>query len=69
LSITIPPADDISLASMPSLSTITVISNDSSPSEQTDEISLNDADQITLSSLTINDEPVDDRTKYGGKRR
>jgi hypothetical protein len=69
LSITIPPADDISLASMPSSSTITVISNDSSPSEQTDEISLNDADQITLSSLTINDEPVDDRTKYGGKRR
>ncbi len=46
-----------------------MISNDSSPSEQTDEISLNDADQITLSSLTINDEPVDDRTKYGGKRR
>jgi len=69
LSITIPPADDISLASMPSSSTITVISNDSSPSEQTDDISLNDADQITLSSLTINDEPVDDRTKYGGKRR
>jgi hypothetical protein len=56
------------LSSSSSSSTITVIPNDSQ-SEQTDEISLNDADQTTLSSLATNDEPVDDRTKYGAKRR
>jgi hypothetical protein len=55
-------------SSSSSSSTITVIPNDSQ-SEQTDEISLNDVDQTTLSSLTTNDEPVDDRTKYGAKRR
>jgi hypothetical protein len=51
-----------------SSSTITVIPNDSE-CEQIDEISLNDADQITLSTFTTTDEPVDDRTKYGEKRR
>jgi len=46
-----------------------VIPNDTQ-SEQTDELSLNDnTDQTTLSSLTTTDEPVDDRTKYGEKRR
>jgi hypothetical protein len=45
-----------------------VIPNDSQ-SEQTDEISLNDTDQTTLSSFITIDEPVDDRTKYGAKRR
>ncbi|CAF1141677.1 unnamed protein product, partial [Adineta steineri] len=68
LSIITPSTDDTSTTSMPSSSTITVISNDSQ-SEQIDEISLNDTDQATLSSITINDESVDDRTKYGGKRR
>ncbi|CAF1512186.1 unnamed protein product [Adineta steineri] len=68
LSINTPSTDDTSTTSMPSSSTITVISNDSQ-SEQIDEISLNDTDQATLSSITINDEAVDDRTKYGGKRR
>ncbi|CAF1624008.1 unnamed protein product [Rotaria sordida] len=72
LSVTTPTTDDTSTISLPSSSTITVIPNDS-PSEQTDEISLNDADQTTLSSLTTTttaDEPVvDARTKYGAKRR
>ncbi|CAF1924554.1 unnamed protein product [Rotaria magnacalcarata] len=76
LSVTTPTVDDNSTISMPSSSssssssssTITVIPNDS-PSELTDEISLNDADQTTLSSLTTTDEPVDPRTKYGAKRR
>ncbi len=46
-----------------------MIPNDSQ-SEQTDELSLNDNnDQTTLLSLTTTDEPVDDRTKYGEKRR
>ncbi len=46
-----------------------MIPNDTQ-SEQTDELSLNDnIDQTTLSSLTTTDEPVDDRTKYGEKRR
>jgi hypothetical protein len=45
-----------------------VIPNDS-PTEQTDEISLNDSDQTTLSSIATTDEPIDDRTKYGEKRR
>jgi hypothetical protein len=48
-----------------------VIPNDNQ-CEQTDEILLNDADQITLSSIitiTTTDEPIDDRTKYGEKRR
>ncbi|CAF3928980.1 unnamed protein product [Rotaria sp. Silwood2] len=67
LSVTTPATDDTSLDSLPS-STITVIPNDSQ-SEQTDEISLNDTDQTTLSSLTTTDEPVDARTKYGAKRR
>lgn len=46
-----------------------MIQNDTQ-SEQTDELSCtNDSiDQTTLSSLTT-DEPVDDRTKYGAKRR
>ncbi|CAF1528180.1 unnamed protein product [Rotaria sp. Silwood1] len=70
LSITTPTVDDISTNSLPSSlsSTITVIQNDSQ-SEQTDEISLNDTDQTTLSSLTTTDEPMDARTKYGAKRR
>ncbi|CAF1050685.1 unnamed protein product [Adineta ricciae] len=68
LSIETPPAEEISSMKMPSTSTITVISNDSQ-SEPTDEISYNDADQTTLSSFATIDEPIDDRTKYGEKRR
>ncbi|CAF3192285.1 unnamed protein product [Rotaria socialis] len=73
-SVTTPAVDDNPTISMPpppsssSSSTITVIPNDS-PSELADEISLNDADQTALSSLTTTDEPVDPRTKYGAKRR
>ncbi|CAF4786936.1 unnamed protein product, partial [Rotaria socialis] len=54
--------------------TTTVISNDNL-NEQTDEISLHDTDTnidsslTAQSSVTTNDEPVDDRTKYGEKRR
>ncbi len=80
MSITTPSVDDTLTTNIPppaplpppslssSSSTVTVIPNDSL-SEQTDEISLNDGDQTTLSSLTTIDEPVDDRTKYGAKRR
>jgi len=72
LSITTPSVDEIStvsITSSSSSSTVTVIPNDTQ-SEQTDELSLNDnTDQTTLSSLTTTDEPVDDRTKYGEKRR
>jgi hypothetical protein len=74
LSITTPSVDEISTVSITSSSsssssTVTVIPNDTQ-SEQTDELSLNDnIDQTTLSSLTTTDEPVDDRTKYGEKRR
>ncbi|CAM4784560.1 unnamed protein product [Rotaria magnacalcarata] len=59
---------------LPSSSTTTMISNDNL-NEQTDEISLHDIDTNIDSSLTVqssvatNDEPVDDRTKYGEKRR
>ncbi|CAF2637751.1 unnamed protein product [Rotaria sp. Silwood2] len=57
-------------------STSTVIPNDN-PNEQTDEISLQDIDTSIDQSLTLhsstttttNDEHVDDRTKYGEKRR
>ncbi len=47
-----------------------MIPNDSQ-NEQTDDLSLNDnnIDQTTFSSLTTTDELVDDRTKYGEKRR
>jgi hypothetical protein len=47
-----------------------VIPNDNL-NEQTDEISLVDIDTNIDQSLTLttNDEPVDDRTKYGEKRR
>ncbi len=48
-----------------------MISNDNQ-CEQTDEILLNDGDQITISSIVTTittDEPIDDRTKYGEKRR
>jgi len=48
-----------------------VIPNDNL-NEQTDEISLNDIDTSIdqlQGSITTNDEPVDDRTKYGEKRR
>ncbi|CAF0964438.1 unnamed protein product [Adineta ricciae] len=68
LSIETPPTEEISSMKMPSTSTITVTSNDSQ-SEPTDEISYNDADQTTLSSFATIDEPIDDRTKYGEKRR
>ncbi len=57
-----------------SSSTTTVIPNDNL-NEQTDEISLNDIDTnidqslTSQVSITTNDEPIDDRTKYGEKRR
>ncbi len=53
-----------------SSSSTTVIPNDNL-NEQTDEISLVDIDTNIDQSLTLttNDEPVDDRTKYGEKRR
>ena len=68
MSVTTPTVDDTSAASIASSSTITEIPNDSQ-SEQADETSSTDADQTTLSSITTIDEPVDDRTKYGAKRR
>lgn len=52
-----------------SSSTTTVIPNDN-PNEQTDEISEIDPNSVDQSlTITTNDEPVDDRTKYGEKRR
>jgi hypothetical protein len=74
LSITTPSVDETSttnsITSSSSTTTITVIPNDSQ-NEQTDDLSLNDnnIDQTTFSSLTTTDELVDDRTKYGEKRR
>jgi hypothetical protein len=54
-----------------SSSTTTVIPNDNL-NDQTDEISSRDIDtniDQSQSSITTNDEPVDDRTKYGEKRK
>jgi hypothetical protein len=48
-----------------------VIPNDNL-NDQTDEVSLHDIDtsiDAANSSITTNDEPVDDRTKYGEKRK
>jgi hypothetical protein len=62
-------ASSATLSSSLSSSNATVIPNDT-PSEQIDEVSIHDIDAIVDQPLTTtNDEPVDDRTRYGEKRR
>lgn len=51
-----------------SSSTTTVIPNDNL-NELPDDVSGHEIDNNTDPSLTTNDEPVDDRTKYGEKRK
>lgn len=51
-----------------SSSTTTVIPNDN-PNELADEVSVQGSDNNIEQLLTTNEEPVDDRTKYGEKRR
>ena len=47
-----------------------MISNDNLPEQITDDTSSpNNETTLDLGSLTLNDEPVDDRTKYSEKRR
>jgi hypothetical protein len=72
LSITTPSINDTSTISMPSAAApvITTVAAESL-NEQIDEVLLNAVDQIasTTTATIIDEQPIDDQTKYSSKRR